>query len=550
MSQAPISPALEADHRAALIGELLSWLAQHTGPREGDPDPSLGASELTIDSRRVLPGDVFLAIKGAQSDGRDYIARAQAQGAKAILYEALGSEGKIPHPGGETPVPMRGVEGLGELVAELAVQYYGHPSQHLKVIAITGTNGKTSCAQWMAEGFHLAGHKSAVIGTLGARVLGDDEGAIATGLTTPDAVALQSILARFVRAKVAYVVMEASSIGLVQGRMEGLHVDTAVFTNFTQDHLDFHGTMEAYLGSKKILFSWPTLRQVVLNWDDDQVKEVRAQVAPGVRLFGFSIYDNTYRNPESQWLYASPMSPLKTGMSFYVNFQGRRETLQVSLMGRFNVSNLLAVMSTWMAYGLTYEQVMGLASRLQSVPGRMQMVTEERKPLAIVDYAHTPDAVAQVLDSLRPAALLRGGDLWIILGAGGNRDETKRPQMSNIAENLADHLVLTSDNPRDELPFRIISDLRAGLRKEPWLTEPDRRLAIEQTLAHVAWRDIVVIAGKGHENYQEIKGVKHPFSDVEVARLALAKRPPAPPPEMPVSLRKRRVFKPVGGEGV
>jgi UDP-N-acetylmuramyl-tripeptide synthetase len=526
-----------------LVRDLVAWLHQQLGG-----DALASGSELTIDSRRVLPGDVFLAIKGAHSDGRDYIARAISQGAKAILYEPSGAEGRIPHPGAEQPVPMKAVEGLAEICAALAAEYYQQPSRHLKVIAVTGTNGKTSCAHWIAQGFHVAGHRAAIIGTLGAHILGESGAAISTGLTTPDAVALQSILARFVREQVQYVVMEASSIGLEQGRMAETHIDTAVFTNFTQDHLDYHRSMEAYLEAKKILFSWPKLRQVVLNWDDDQVKAIRAEVAVGVKLFAYSIFDNNYRNPESQWLYASPMSPLKTGMSFYVNFQGRRETLRVGLMGRFNVSNLLAVMSVWMSYGMTYEQVMGFATKLIPVPGRMELIQEERKPLAIVDYAHTPDAIAQVLDSLRPAALLRGGDLWIVFGAGGNRDESKRPQMASLAEGLADFVVLTSDNPRYELPFKILSDLRSGLRREPWLTEPDRKRAIEQTLAAVPWRDIVVIAGKGHENYQEIEGVKHPFSDVEVAKAALAKRAPAPPPELPTTLRKRRVFKPVGGD--
>jgi UDP-N-acetylmuramyl-tripeptide synthetase len=445
---------------------------------------------------------------------------------------------------------MRAVADLAVLAPALAAQYYQHPSHKLKLIAVTGTNGKTSCAHWIAQGFHMAGHRAGLIGTLGATIVGQSDAAMHTGLTTPDAVALQSILARFVRQEVEYVVMEASSIGLEQGRMTEVSIDTAVFTNFTQDHLDYHGSMATYLEAKKILFRWPGLRHAVLNWDDEQVKTIRAEVAIGVRLFAYSIFDNQYRNPESQWLYASPMSPLKTGMSFYVNFQERRETLKVGLMGRFNVSNLLAVMSTWMAYGLTYEQVMGFAMRLQPVPGRMELIQEERKPLAIVDYAHTPDAIAQVLDTLRPAALLRGGDLWIIFGAGGNRDETKRPQMASLAESLADYVVLTSDNPRAELPFKILSDLRSGLRKEPWLTEPDRKRAIEQTLAAMPWRDIVVIAGKGHENYQEINGVKQPFSDVEVARAALAKRAPAPPPELPVSNRKRRVFKPVGSDSV
>jgi UDP-N-acetylmuramoyl-L-alanyl-D-glutamate--2,6-diaminopimelate ligase len=527
--------------RSVKVSDLVAWLHQQLGG-----NPLASGAELTIDSRRVLPGDVFLAIKGAQSDGRDYIARAISQGAKAILYEESGAEGRIPHPGAQEPVPMKAVSGLAELSAALAAEYYRQPSRQLKLIAITGTNGKTSCAHWIAQGFHMAGHRAAIIGTLGAHIVGQPDAGISTGLTTPDAVAVQSILARFVRQGVQYVAMEASSIGLEQGRMAEISIDTAVFTNFTQDHLDYHRSMADYLEAKKILFRWPGLRQVVLNWDDEQVKAIRAEVATGVKLFAYSIFDNNYRNPESQWLYASPMSPLKTGMSFYVNFQGRRETLQVGLMGRFNVSNLLAVMSTWMAYGMTYEQVMGFAMKLTPVPGRMELIQEDRKPLAIVDYAHTPDAIAQVLDTLRPAALLRGGDLWIVFGAGGNRDESKRPQMASLAEGLADFVVLTSDNPRFEQPFKILSDLRSGLRKEPWLTEPDRRRAIEQTLASMPWRDIVVIAGKGHENYQEIEGIKHPFSDVEIAKAALAKRAPAPPPEIPTSHRKRRVFKPVG----
>ena len=508
-----------------VVTQVLAWIREQLG----ETAPAQG-SELTIDSRRVLPGDVFLAIKGAQSDGRDFIGRAITQGARAILYEADDAQGKIPHPGAERPVPMLAVENLGKLAAAIAVGYYGSPSAQLKVIAITGTNGKTTCAHWIAQGLHLAGHKAAVIGTLGATIIGEADAGFKTGLTTPDAVALQSILARFVRQAVGFVVMEASSIGLEQGRMEGLQIDTAVFTNFTQDHLDYHGTMQAYLDAKKILFRWPKLSNVVLNWDDEQVKDFREVVQGGVKLYGYSAQDNTYRNPESEWVYASPMSPLKEGMMFNVTHQKRKLNLKLSLMGRFNVSNVVAVMATWIALGLSFEQAHGLVSKLTPVLGRMQLIAQEGRPLVIVDYAHTPDAISQALDSLRPAALLRGGKLWIVFGAGGNRDDSKRPHMGGLAEMLADVLVITSDNPRFERPFRIIADLRAGLLREPWLTEPDRRLAIEQALRAANVRDIVLVAGKGHENYQEIEGVKHAFSDVGVVKEILASLPAIEPP--------------------
>lgn len=503
---------------------MLAWLHEQLGASARDQ-----GCELTLDSRRVLPGDVFLAIKGGSTDGRDYIARAISQGARAVIYEARQADAALPLAAG-AGVPMLAVEDLASQVAALAAAYYGHPSRHLKIVAVTGTNGKTSCSQWIAQGLQMAGWKVAVVGTLGARVLGEPESAIRTGLTTPDAVALQSMLARFVRQGVQAVAMEASSIGLDQGRMDELAIDTAVFTNLSQDHLDYHKTMQAYLQAKLRLFRWPGLRSAVINADDDASGLVGAALSAQVERLDYSLDSSMDEGSGAAQapatLRASDIAVQSGGMSFAIALGAQRATVSVPMIGRFNVSNLLAVVGAWLALGLSFEQALDLAARLSPVAGRMQLVSEPGKPLAIIDYAHTPDALRQILATLRPAAQQRGGRLWVVFGAGGDRDAGKRPLMAAIAEELADHLVLTSDNPRSESPFRILSDLRAGLHREPWLTEQDRGLAIERALAAAGPDDLVVIAGKGHEQYQEIGGQRLPFSDLEAARQALAQRLP------------------------
>jgi len=486
-----------------------------------------GAS-LVADSRRVARGDAFLAYPGEHADGRRFVAQALAQGAAALLVEA-GVEPVA------TTVPQRAVHGLKRLAGPIADAFHGAPTACIQVVAVTGTNGKTSCTQWIAQGLQALGRGAAVIGTLGA---GRPDALADAGLTTPDALSLQALFARFAAQGVDVAAIEASSIGLHQHRLDGTRIAVAVFTNLTRDHLDYHGTMQAYAQAKAALFGWPGLRAAVVNLDDPAHAPMLEGVAPGVQRIGYRIGEPVGSAGGSpachlaggveRTLLAVAIEPVARGMRIVLDGDWGRASFETPLLGRFNVSNLLAVAAAWLALGVPFEAAVRQLARLRPVPGRLQTVAPEGAdadtPLAVVDYAHTPDALANALAALRPVVQARGGRLWCVFGAGGDRDPGKRPLMGAVAQQLADRIVLTSDNPRGEPPQAILDAIGAGLSSPAALCETDRARAIADTLARAEPADVVLIAGKGHEPYQEIAGVRHPFLDADHAARALARR--------------------------
>lgn len=463
---------------------------------------------VCIDSRRVQPGDLFLAWPGAALDGRRFIADAVAKGAAAVCFEAAGAE--VP----ALSVPSLAVPNLASLAGNLADAVYGQPSEKLWLCGITGTNGKTSVSQWIAQALSGAGRSCAVIGTLGNGFVDQLE---ASPNTTPDAVTLHRDLARFAAAGAQACAMEVSSIGLHQGRVNGARFRCAVFTNLSRDHLDYHVDMEAYGEAKRLLFERQGLEAAVINLDDPYGRDLARRLQGRVLTLGYTLGDEAGAD---RVLRADNLTMTATGQRFSVEGQ----VVNAALLGRFNTSNLLAVMGALLAAGLSPAEAAAALARLRPPPGRMQCLGGEKTPLVVVDYAHTPDALDNALSTLRETALARGGRLLCLFGCGGDRDPGKRPLMGAVAERLADAVMLTSDNPRSESPEAILSAVRAGMGGEPQI-EIDRGRAIARVIAEAAPEDVVLLAGKGHEPYQEIAGQRLPFSDLEQAAQALEKRP-------------------------
>ncbi len=495
------------------IHELLTWIAG-VAPQ----------GRLVADSRRVRAGDVFLAYPGDVADGRRYIADAVARGAAGIVYESEGYEWTL-----DAPVAHRAVLGLKPVAGPVAAAFYGHPSDALATIAVTGTNGKTTCAYWSALGMQALGYRSALVGTLGA---GFVEALEATGYTTPDAVQLQQRLAQLRGEGADALAIEASSIGLDERRLAGMRFDVAVFTNLTRDHLDWHGSMEAYEASKAALFDWPGLRGVVINVDDPAGQRYwqRVHQRPDIgqlRCVAYSIAGGF-----GATLRAENIAPQATGTRFDVVYGSERHAVTIGVIGDYNVANWLACLGALLvlparadAQATTLDQAIAALREVRAADGRVQLIGGHDAPLVVVDYAHTPDALDKILHALRPVAQARGGKLVCVFGCGGDRDRGKRPQMAQLSAALADLSVLTSDNPRTEDPAAILADMRNGLPAGAahWL-DADRRSAIQRAVCEAGAADVVLIAGKGHERTQEIAGVKHAFYDPDEARIALARR--------------------------
>lgn len=486
--------------------------------------------ELRTDSRKVQPGDGFIAWPGAATDGRRYLSQALAQGATACLLE---EEGHAPWLN-SLPVGTLGTErlavmpGLKAQTGLVADAYYEHPSQLLSVLAVTGTNGKTSTAWWLAQALSSPVLEQAcgLIGTLGVGLLPE---LVSTGMTTPDPVLMQRQFRLFAEGGATHCAIEASSIGLAERRLDGTHIRVAVFTNFTQDHLDYHGDMACYWAAKEALFDWPGLQAAVINIDDAQ----GALLAQGLQGRALDVWTCSRRGPARLQARALPGTD---GLAFEVMEGGAVQTLHTGLMGDYNIDNLLGVLGSLRALGVDLAKAVQACSHLTAVPGRMQRVqidqaqglaaqVEQDLPWVVVDYAHTPDAVSHALMALRSQATARGGRLWCVLGCGGDRDALKRPLMAAAAEAAADQVVLTSDNPRSESPEAILAAMVAGLsHPQQAHVQSDRALAIAQVVSQAAAKDVVLVAGKGHEAEQEIMGVRHPFSDVAQARQALQRR--------------------------
>jgi UDP-N-acetylmuramoyl-L-alanyl-D-glutamate--2,6-diaminopimelate ligase len=462
---------------------------------------------LSSDSRRCAPGVAFLAYPGAAADGRTHISDALRRGAAAVLWEEAGFVWRD-----EWRVPNVAVRDLKRRAGGLAHEFYGRPSEPLWVCGVTGTNGKTSCSQWIAAALSAQGTRTGVIGTLGAGF----PGALAEGTnTTPDALEVHRILKDFLTQGARAVAMEVSSHGLVQGRVNGVAFDCALFTNLSHDHLDYHGTMDAYAEAKAQLFDTPGLRAAVVNLDD--IAGVRiAQRLEGrpLRLIGYSL--SGARNG-ADYIAAVRVAPGE----MEVESTWGRATVTVNQLGRFNMANALGVLGCLVAFGLPFADAARLLATLPPVPGRMERIGDA--PLVVIDYAHTPDALEKVLQALRPTAAARGGKLLAVFGAGGDRDAAKRPLMGEVVARLTDAAVVTSDNPRSEDPLTIIAQIEAGMSGNH-VVVPDRAKAIESAIGRAHPDDVILIAGKGHENYQEIGGRRMPFSDAAAARAALARR--------------------------
>jgi len=477
---------------------------------------------LRTDSRQVRPGDAFIAWPGYASDGRQYVAAALDAGASTCLVEDEGVEAFGFEDARVATLPqLKAATGL------IANAYYRQPSGALQVVATTGTNGKTSTAWWTAQCLTQLGTRCGVVGTLGIGeppVPGQVEAKIEfTGLTTPDPVLLQAGFRHMVDQGFGACAIEASSIGIVEQRLAGTAIEVVLFTNFTRDHLDYHGSMEAYWAAKRDLFGWPGLRAAVINVDDPQGAALIAELAgKGLDLWTVSVQDEAR-------LRAEGVAYRDGGLAFDVVEGLERAPVASGLIGDYNVSNLLVVMGGLRALGVPLAAAARVAQGVTPVPGRMQRVSATAAgPEVVVDYAHTPDALEKAVAALRPLARARGGQLWCLFGCGGNRDASKRPLMGEIAARLADRVVVTSDNPRRENAHGILDQIVTGVPHAAAISklqvEGDRRLAILQAVAAAAVNDVILIAGKGHEDYQEIDGVKHPFSDIVESAAALAAR--------------------------
>ena len=478
-----------------------------------------GVRGLGTDTRRLQPGEAFIAWPGYAQDGRLHVAAALAAGAPACLVEAEGVEAF--DFGDDSRIAS--VSGLKAATGDLAAAFYGHPSDALSVLAVTGTNGKTSTTWWLAQALGSLGQRCGVVGTLG---IGTPPDLVSTGLTTPDPVSLQAAFRRFVDEGCRACAIEASSIGIEEQRLAGTRISVALLTNVTQDHLDYHGDMASYWQAKARLFAWPGLKAAVLNVDDAHGAALATTLASGpLALWTCSVGGDAR-------LVARDLAYTGQGLAFSVHEGPQSVRLDTGLIGDYNVANLLTVLGGLRALGVPLSEAAEACRGLSPVPGRMQRVPAPagELPQVVVDYAHTPDALEKALQALRPLAQARGGALWCVFGCGGNRDAGKRPVMAALAERLADRLVLTSDNPRHEPPATILADLQAGLHTPGQATViEDRAAAIAHAVRGAGVADVVLVAGKGHEDYQEIAGVRRPFSDLAEATQSLAARLPAEP---------------------
>ncbi|MGH8508758.1 MAG: UDP-N-acetylmuramoyl-L-alanyl-D-glutamate--2,6-diaminopimelate ligase [Gammaproteobacteria bacterium] len=460
---------------------------------------------LCTDSRSACGGDLFLAYPGVNRHGGDHIREAIRAGAVAIALDAdydrpTSSAGLI---------PIVWVPRLRSCVGEIAARFYTHPSRHLLAIGVTGTNGKTSVAHTIARVLDRAGNTGpcGIMGTLGWG--GVDDLTPATH-TTPDAVTIQRQLADLRALQARSVVLEVSSHGLDQGRVAGVEFAVAVFTNLSRDHLDYHGDMGAYGEAKKLLFQWPGLRAAVLNLDDAFCQAISADLAADVRVFGYTL--NGSRSPENECIVGSALRLHDRGLSLRIRVGRQTAEIESPLLGRLNAYNLLASLGALLAVGVTLEEAARELASVGPVPGRMERIPAgPGSPLVIVDYAHTPDGLDQALIALRR---IRAGKLFCIFGCGGERDAGKRPLMGRIAEALADCVILTTDNARHEDPAAIVKDIRSGMNDpDRARSEPDRARAIASAIEQATENDTVLIAGKGHEDYQDNGGVRRPYSD-------------------------------------
>ena len=461
---------------------------------------------MTADSRQVKPGHLFLAYVGTHSDGRRFIPQAIQAGATGVIWDDRDFDWQA-----DWQVSNVAVPGLRQQVGALAAEYFGRPSEKITMLGVTGTNGKTSVSQWVAQCLTTLGQKTAVLGTIGNGFVDETKALAESANTTPDAILLQSMLADYVQQQAKAVVMEVSSHGLEQGRVNGVAFDIAVLTNLSRDHLDYHLTMEAYAAAKQKLFDWDGLRLSILNADD---------------VFGQSLMKQLKQNGKRYMTYGLAQADVRAtdlklhelGLTMRVITPQGETVVNAPVLGRFNAYNILAVLTTLLGLDISLENAVAAIAKIKPVNGRMQQFGGRDLPLVVIDYAHTPDALEKVLTTLREQSPTQ---LICVFGCGGDRDAGKRPLMGKIGSQLADQVFVTSDNPRGESPDLIIQQIIQGMDR-PYQVVADREAAIKKAVFAAKPNDIVLIAGKGHEDYQEIAGVKHPFSDALVAQAALA----------------------------
>lgn len=465
---------------------------------------------LSLDSRKVKPGDLFFAYNGTQLDGRIFIDEAIEKGAVAILAEVDSKEETFHL---KKNVPIFPIDQLKGRIGEIASIFYGHPSKKLKIIGITGTNGKTSCSYFIAESLHQLKKKCAVIGTLGSGLYGEIEPG---SLTTPDPIELHALFAKFVEQEVKIVAMEVSSHSLDQGRINAIKFAVSIFTNLTHDHLDYHGTMEAYGAAKKKLFDKSLTKNAIINVDDPFGKELFESL-DRKDSFAYTLNKNFEKNINlNALIYADQVELNQTGIRAQINSPWGKGVLQAPLMGQFNLHNMLATLATLNLLKIPFNDSLNALSHLSPVPGRMQTLGGNNQPLVVVDYAHTPDALEKALIALRAHC---EGKLLCLFGCGGDRDRGKRPLMAKIAETYSDSVMVTDDNPRTEDPTQIVADIMAGFNApEKIIVQHDRSRAIHDIIHSATVGDVVLIAGKGAEQFQQLGNQKIPFSDVEKVR--------------------------------
>lgn len=496
---------------SALAAEPIDWAAID----------ALGIRRLTSDSRAVRRGDTFVAYPGESRDGRDYIPQALAAGAQGVLWEAAGFQWK-----NAWRVRTLGVRGLRHNIGPIASHVYGRPSSRLWIAGVTGTNGKTSCSQWIAQAYNQLGRRCAVVGTLGN---GFPEALEAGANTTPDAAWLHGKLGDWYREGARAVAMEVSSHGLEQGRVAGVEFDVAMFTNLTRDHLDYHGSMRRYRRAKARLFGWETLKWSLFNLDDRHGAALAQRACrTGVNVVGFG-FSQAHPRAALPCVQGRNLRMDLDGIAFDAHTPWGRLRVNSAILGRFNASNLLGTLSVLLASGASLRETERVLGTLSPVPGRAQAFGGRGRPLVVVDYAHTPDALDKMLLTLREILAQsprvkrsQGARLWCVFGCGGDRDRGKRPMMGRIATQRADEVIVTSDNPRSEAPLQIIAEILEGAMHDCRVIEA-RAHAVDAAIAAARAGDVVLIAGKGHEPYQEIAGVRHRYSDADAVRAALAR---------------------------
>ncbi|MDZ7662309.1 UDP-N-acetylmuramoyl-L-alanyl-D-glutamate--2,6-diaminopimelate ligase [Thiohalophilus sp.] len=499
-------------HSAMYLGELLE--GRVAIPASLD----CPIKDMTMDSRQVVAGSLFVAVKGRQVDGADYIDTAIEQGAVAILRESIGDEiGVTPlswktSSTGQT-VPVVTLKDLSRQVGTLADRFYGSPSSRLFVVGITGTNGKTSCSQFVAQALKQE-KPCGIIGTLGRGLYGQLED---SGHTTPDVIANHCWLAKMRDQGATSVVMEVSSHALDQGRVAQVQFDCAVFTNLTHEHLDYHGEMASYASVKQQLFRTPDLKTAVINRDDAYGREFEAALDNSIKVISYGM-----QSEYQPTLLAQNIRILADGLQFKVESAYGTGEIRTQLLGRFNISNLLAALGALLAKGLAFDDALTRLASVRTVSGRMETLGGNGQPLVVIDYAHTPDALQHVLEALREHTR---GTLWCVFGCGGERDKQKRSLMGKIAEVYADRVVVTNDNPRHENPVDIIEQILSGMSdSDKAYVERDRQKAIESVIQGADEKDVILVAGKGHENYQQVGDERRPFSDLAEAQLQLKRR--------------------------